>query len=524
MFQWLIQINSKTLFSSLLLLVVPIALLAQPKNYIKNEADFPNHIVDRLVQYDSDIFIVGFRFDYDSTESLHNRTSLWIAKLNPDSTVTQSYYYQSAEQWIVPLHAQFFQNKLYIYCRSAHSKLYEQRYLIKTYTYNLETSKIADSNYIDLMLNLGFGADTIELDPDHMICQITDNSLQGSELFISGSLIGYSKFDQRKEIVKPFCILISQTGVITSQISDSVFNPIPNINKMISSGMTIGNKIFAFTYYYNFIKYVFDKNSLKLTNVLSSGIECKDCFIMPATLFKYNNHIYGIGVIRNGDRSEFLQSVKYDSNLNVLATQPLDYLVPGTDAVYYRDYLSNHQFFTTDELGNLYLYYTHNNGVMNFAKLNSNLELIWAKRIDARPNKMGMSHRSVNVIGDKIYAYGNYCNDYTSIPFPSCSDTGRHAYIYVMDTSGIITSSPAINYPLEIDIKVYPNPGSEVLHISGHPLKSVLFIYDLNGRLILEKEIMTDEEAIRFLQKGIFIYEIRNSNSEILKRGKLVRY
>jgi hypothetical protein len=371
------------------------------------------------------------------------------------------------------------------------------------------------------MLNLGFGADTIELDPDHMICQITDNSLTGSELFISGSLIGYSKFDQRKEIVKPFCILISQTGVIASQISDSVFNPIPNINKMISSGMTIGNKIIAFTYYYNFRKYVFDKNSLTLTSVLNSGIECKDCFIMPATLIKYNNHIYGIGVVRNGDRSEFLQSVKYDTNLSVLATQPIDYLVPGTDAVYYRDYLSNHQFFTMDELGNLYLYYTHNSGVMNFTKLNSNLELIWSKSIDARPNNMAMSHRSVNVIGDKIYAYGNYCNDYTDIPFPSCGDTGRHAYIYVMDTSGIVTSAESIQ-PNTNAINIFPNPSLGKINIDGLPPKACISVYDLNGRLVFEKTELSEVESINIPYTGLLIYEIKNSNNELLKRGKLL--
>jgi hypothetical protein len=529
MFQWLIQINSKTLFSSLLLLVVPIALLAQPENYIKNEGSFQNHIVDRLVVSGNDIYIVGTRYDYDSTESLINRTSLWVAKLGPDSMITQSYYYQSAEQWLIPLQAQINHNKLYIYCRSAHNNNDSARYLIKTYQFDLLSNQIIDSNEIDIIQHVEIGVDTTTLDLDRTPCNISTMNRRSDSLLLVGSIMMRSKQNPSRLHSRSFVIIINKYGNVmmsirnglldTSQVNSYDFRRSYNT---LTGGVLFNNKITTFTYYDNFIFiYVFDFQGNYLKSISYNNTICPTCFIMPVTSYAQDGFLYAVGMVMDEDRSEYLQSVKYDTNLNVLATQPIDVLMPGTEAVYYRDIFSNRQFFTQDDYGLIYLYYTHNSGVMNFAKLNSNLELIWAKRIDARPNNMAMSHRSVNVIGDKIYAYGNYCNDYTSIPFPSCSDTGRHAYIYVMDTSGVITSSESIQ-PQTNAINIFPNPSLGKMNIDGLPKNASIYIYDINGRLVFGKTEMSEAESINIQHKGLLIYEIKNSNNELLKRGKIL--
>lgn len=528
MFQLLTQINNKILLG-IFFLVVPIALLAQPKNYIKNEADFPNHIVHRLVQYDTDIYIIGTRYEYDSTVSLFNRTSLWIAKLNADSTVAQSFYYQSAEQWLVPLHAQIFQNKLYIYCRSAHSSIDTERYLIKSYACDLSISQVVDSNAIDILEYFQLNMDTIRLDQDRLPCNISSFKKVSDTLLLVGSVMMRFNYNPNVLHSKSFCMMINQKGEIISTIRNGLLDTIQvnsfdlkrNYNSL-SGGIIFNNKLIAFAYYYNsIVMYQFDMNGSYLNSIRYRSTECSTCFIMPVTSYSQDGFLYAVGMVMDEDRSEYLQSVKYDTNLNVLATQPIDVLMPGTQAVYYRDYFSNQKFFTLDDFGNLYFYYTHPNGVMNFAKLNSNLVLIWAKRIDARPNNMAMSHRSVNVIGDKIYAYGNYCNDYTDIPFPSCGDTGRHAYIYVMDTSGIVTSAESIQ-PNTNAINIFPNPSLGKINIDGLPPKACISVYDLNGRLVFEKTELSEVESINIPYKGLLIYEIKNSNNELLKRGKLL--
>lgn len=528
MFKLLTQINNKILFS-IFFLVVPIGMLAQPKNYIKNESEFPQHIVHRLVQYNTDIYIIGTRYEYDSTVSLFNQTSLWVAKLNSDSTVTQSYYYQSAEQWLIPLHAQAHQNKLYVYCRSVHYNNDSARYLIKTYQFDLLSNQIIDSNEIDIIQHVEIGVDTTTLDLDRTPCNISTMNHKSDSLLLVGSIMMRSKQNPSRLHSRSFVIIINKYGNVmmsirnglldTSQVNSYDFRRSYNT---LTGGVLFNNTITTFTYYYNFIFiYVFDLQGNYLKSISYNNTICPTCFIMPVTSYAQDGFLYAVGMVMDEDRSEYLQSVKYDTNLNVLSTQPIDVLMPGTQAVYYRDYFSNQKFFTLDDFGNLYFYYTHPNGVMNFAKLNSNLELIWAKRIDARPNNMAMSHRSVNIIGDKIYAYGNYCNDYTAIPFPSCGDTGRHAYIYVMDTSGIVTSSESIQ-PQTNAINIFPNPSLGKMNIDGLPKNASIYIYDINGRLIFGKAEMSEAESINIQHKGLLIYEIKNSNNELLKRGKIL--
>lgn len=73
-------------------------------------------------------------------------------------------------------------------------------------------------------------------------------------------------------------------------------------------------------------------------------------------------------------------------------------------------------------------------------------------------------------------------------------------------------------------IKIYPNPVKDFLHIENLLSKTYLEIYDLNGRLLLEKTLTDSSEAVEvnFLSQGIYVYKIMDENQNS-KTGKLIK-
>jgi len=116
--------------------------------------------------------------------------------------------------------------------------------------------------------------------------------------------------------------------------------------------------------------------------------------------------------------------------------------------------------------------------------------------------------RIIDVIGsisDEFASYdsqGNKIND----PFP----TPYH-------TSGFDLDAVAILKPFSLsaevlstaDFSIYPNPFTDFLKINSSSVKKIK-ILDLNGKLILEHEILSNSESIdlSFLDKGIYLLKL----------------
>jgi len=70
-------------------------------------------------------------------------------------------------------------------------------------------------------------------------------------------------------------------------------------------------------------------------------------------------------------------------------------------------------------------------------------------------------------------------------------------------------------------ISIFPNPAADMIYIKNENLEnSVIGIYDLQGKLILETEITGSGQSIdiKFLDKGIYILRIENGGKTESRR------
>jgi len=79
-----------------------------------------------------------------------------------------------------------------------------------------------------------------------------------------------------------------------------------------------------------------------------------------------------------------------------------------------------------------------------------------------------------------------------------------------------------------IDVTIYPNPASsqvsiKIPEISAHSNCSVA-VYDLNGRVIMQKRLTSESEKIDIahLKSGVYIFNITSDRAKTTKR--VVKY
>lgn len=110
------------------------------------------------------------------------------------------------------------------------------------------------------------------------------------------------------------------------------------------------------------------------------------------------------------------------------------------------------------------------------------------------------------------------------------------------DSNGL--SNPGIQQPFELvllfplsededeisnfEIKTFPNPTVNSLTLSinsGLVNDEILKVYDLNGKVILEKEIRQTETQIDFsqLNAGVYVFNIFNKNQTLIKAFKIIK-
>jgi hypothetical protein len=510
-----------------LLCAAPTLLWAQPANYIKNESQFFNHVVKRIVynHTNSNIkFAAGIRFNYDSVAKSHNNTSVWVGRLQEDSTINQIYYYRSSERWLTTHHVALHGDSLFLYCRSINPSalgIGDEMY-IKTYIFNLQTNQFIDSIIIDVPAHLGIDKDTLILARDEMPCNIIPTTTTGDSLIVVGSIL--NRYNGNTMRYNSYYFVISKQGEVIWEIPSTTLDSAgTSIQNPLASGAYFQNQFVAFSYTYSAWKFIFrfNKQAIHTFTGMYDRDQCDYCFKMPVTTHVYKNNLYAIGMIAK-DRADFLQVVKYDSSLAPIAFRTLDNRMPGTQAVYYTNYLSAKQFSTIDNNGNIYVFYTYVNGNMNVVKLNSNLDIIWRKYFDVNQINWGVSHQNLTIIENKIYLYGNYCNDLDFTRDFPCSDSARHAYIYVIDTSGFITNSPVANGFEKPTYYLYPNPTSGNVYLENIPLGSIITLYDIEGKAVSIELVGEEHKKIQITKKGMLFYTIQDKEFNLIGKGKLL--
>ncbi len=64
-------------------------------------------------------------------------------------------------------------------------------------------------------------------------------------------------------------------------------------------------------------------------------------------------------------------------------------------------------------------------------------------------------------------------------------------------------------------ITVYPNPSSDVIHFKGTPKVSEIWIYSMNGSLVVSQQVKDQEINISALPKGMYILKMKNSQGQL---------
>jgi len=75
------------------------------------------------------------------------------------------------------------------------------------------------------------------------------------------------------------------------------------------------------------------------------------------------------------------------------------------------------------------------------------------------------------------------------------------------------------------DLKLFPNPVDNLLSIqNSNPKNNQIFIFDLNGKMILNQNLIvgTNEINVQNLPKGMYVVQIKSSN-QIIKAEKIIK-
>ena len=91
------------------------------------------------------------------------------------------------------------------------------------------------------------------------------------------------------------------------------------------------------------------------------------------------------------------------------------------------------------------------------------------------------------------------------------------------ETTHIFHSNDKINLK-NINIKMYPNPTTNVLNITELTESSTINVFNVSGQLVLTKSSIDTNEKIDLsaLDNGIYMIVIEGKNGETAKRQRVV--
>ncbi|OAD45532.1 T9SS type A sorting domain-containing protein [Polaribacter atrinae] len=118
-------------------------------------------------------------------------------------------------------------------------------------------------------------------------------------------------------------------------------------------------------------------------------------------------------------------------------------------------------------------------------------------------------------------------NESSSLTIPKNTSAGTYFIIFSADNNGVLTENDEANnrnciqitvdaalsnidYEFKNQLKVFPNPTSDIINIKANTNLGInqLYIYNLNGRLIKESATDLDKINISELSKGIYLLKV----------------
>jgi len=126
--------------------------------------------------------------------------------------------------------------------------------------------------------------------------------------------------------------------------------------------------------------------------------------------------------------------------------------------------------------------------------------------------------------GESFLIIGNYKDDSNTNPIIINSSAGYNgAYCYIDDVS-LSLCTGIEEQTANGEAKIYPNPFNDKLTVRNieNELSEIL-LYDIGSRKLLQQSF-TNSSSINTeqLEKGIYLYELRNKNG-VIKKGKVVK-
>lgn len=104
------------------------------------------------------------------------------------------------------------------------------------------------------------------------------------------------------------------------------------------------------------------------------------------------------------------------------------------------------------------------------------------------------------------------------VPVGSLS-TYKKAYFWGNFLNIVETSTAAISTLTDVTVKLYPNPISDYFQVSGIEGQATITIRDLNGKTLLTKQVIDNENIPAIsLPKGLYIIKITSTNGVLEKK------
>jgi hypothetical protein len=73
-------------------------------------------------------------------------------------------------------------------------------------------------------------------------------------------------------------------------------------------------------------------------------------------------------------------------------------------------------------------------------------------------------------------------------------------------------------------VKVYPNPGSEVVTIESNEIFEQIYLYDSNGKLVYSNSVSANSMTIDVSKLVTGVYEMKLMNSNSIVWRKLIKH
>lgn len=72
------------------------------------------------------------------------------------------------------------------------------------------------------------------------------------------------------------------------------------------------------------------------------------------------------------------------------------------------------------------------------------------------------------------------------------------------------------------ELKVYPNPSTGILYVDGAASAGLSFrLLSISGQLVVDKHLTDNAMDVSYLPQGLYFYAIKDSNGNVVQRGKV---